>query len=197
MPLKDQIKNFTRKLVENKPGADALADMVHRGKVTTVLFDNDGIVPNHPQWPLIVHRRSVRFRGGFDPATIIDTLFASNGWGRSWRDTIYNFVHYHSQTHEVLGVARGDAVVEFGGIKGKRLKVRAGDIVVLPAGTGHRLIKASRNFLVVGAYPPSGTYDECTDTRDLPEAKKRIAKVKRPPRDPVHGKQAGIALLWR
>ena len=141
--------------------------------------------------------RKRAIRGGFDPATIIDTLFASNGWGRSWRDTIYNFVHYHSQTHEVLGVARGDAVVEFGGIKGKRLKVRAGDIAVLPAGTGHRLIKASRNFLVVGAYPLSGTYDECTDTRDPLEAKKRIAKVKRPPRDPVHGKPAGIPLLWR
>ena len=182
MPLKDQIKNFTRKLVENKPGADALADTVRRGKVTSVFFES--IVPNHPRWPLIVHRASVRFRGSFDPATIIDTLSASNGWGHSWRDTIYNFVHYHSQTHEVLGVARGDAVVEFGGIKGKRLKVRAGDIVVLPAGTGHRLIKASRNFLVVGA-------------RALREAKKRIAKVKRPPRDPVHGKLAGIPLLWR
>ena len=90
MPLKDQIKNFTRKLVETKPGADALADMVHHGKVTSIFFENDGIVPNHPRWPLIVHRASVRFRGDFDPATIIDTLFASNGWGRSWRDTIYN-----------------------------------------------------------------------------------------------------------
>jgi len=78
MPLKDQIKNFTRKLVENKPGADALADMVHLGKVTDIFFEDDGIVPNHPRWPLIVHRASVHFRGGFDPATIIDTLFASN-----------------------------------------------------------------------------------------------------------------------
>jgi uncharacterized protein YjlB len=190
MPLKDQIKNFTRKLVENKPGAVALADMVHRGKVATVLFDNDGIVPNHPRWPLIIHRRSVRFRGGFDPATIIDTLFASNGWGRSWRDTIYNFVHYHSQTHEVLGVARGDAVAEFGGIKGKRLKVGAGDIVVLRASPDQGEPELSSR----GRLPAIG---HCTDTRDLREAMKRIAKVKRPPRDPVHGKQAGIALLWR
>ena len=79
MPLKDQIKNFTRKLVENKPDADALADMVHHGKVTSIFFENDGIVPNHPKWPLIVHRASVRFRGGFDPATIIDTLHRTGG----------------------------------------------------------------------------------------------------------------------
>ena len=64
-------------------------------------------------------------------------------------------------------MARGTAVVEFGGVKGRRLSLRAGDIAILPAGTGHRLIKASQNFLVVGAYPQSGTYDECTDSREI------------------------------
>ena len=197
MPIKDQVKNLARKLVEKKPSSEALATMVRPGAAKAFFFKEDGIVPNHPRWPLIVHRSAVRFTRGFDPATIIDSLFESNGWGRSWRDSIYDFIHYHSQTHEALGVARGHAVVEFGGIKGKRLKLAAGDIAILPAGTGHRLIEASRNFLVVGAYPPAGTYDECTDTRDLPEAKKRIAKVRKPSRDPVHGRQAGTASLWK
>jgi len=75
--------------------------------------------------------------------------------------------------------------------------VRAGDVAVLPAGTGHRLIDASRNFLVVGAYPPEETYDECTGTRDLAEARKRIARVKKPPCDPVQSKKGGIAMLWK
>jgi uncharacterized protein YjlB len=133
----------------------------------------------------------------YDPATIIDTLFESNGWGRSWRDTVYDFVHYHSQIHEVMGVARGSAKIECGGVKGRVLKVKAGDVLVLPAGTGHRLIEASRNFLVVGAYPKDGTYDECTDTRERPDAIKRIARVRRPDRDPVYGVKGHLMRLWR
>ena len=110
---------------------------------------------------------------------------------------IDDFVHYHSQVHEVLGVARGAAKVEYGGVKGRVLTLKAGDVAVLPAGTGHRLIEASRNFLVVGAYPKDGTYDECTDTRERPDAIKRIAKVPRPAKDPVYGQSGPLAQQWR
>jgi len=77
------------------------------------------------------------------------------------------------------------------------LKVDEGDIAILPAGTGHRLVKASRNFLVVGAYPEDGTYDECTDSRDRHDAIKRIAKVKRPRSDPLFGADGPLLRLWK
>src|ERR1700749_3131913 len=48
-----------------------------------------------------------------------------------------------------------------------------------PRRHGTRLIK-SRNFLVIGAYPTNGGYDECTDTRGRVDAAKRIAKVRKP-----------------
>jgi len=201
MPLKDQIKNLTRKLVEDKPDEAALGRMVRRmvrkSTVTRLHFRDDGIIPNHPHWPLLVYRRAVTLARGYDPAASIDALFSANGWGRSWRDSIYDFLHYHSQIHEVLGVAKGHAIVEFGGIKGKRIMVRVGDIAILPAGTGHRLIEASKDLLIVGAYPADGTYDECTDTRDAVEARKRIAKTKRPKSDPVHGKRGGLLEAWK
>ena len=197
MPIKDQVKNYARKLVEDRPTAAELGRLVRARKGVTQHFADDGIVPNNKRWPLIVYRSAVRFPGGFDPGTIMDALFEANGWGRSWRDTIYDFVHYHSQVHEVLGVARGSATVEFGGIKGRRLRLKAGDIAILPAGTGHRLIDASRNFLVVGAYPRTGTYDECTDTRDREMAAKNIGKVGKPQSDPVYGKKGGLVELWR
>ena len=96
-----------------------------------------------------------------------------------------------------MGVARGTATLEFGGVKGRKVRLKAGDVAILPAGTGHRLIEASRSFLVVGAYPDDGTYDECTDTRDRTEAAKRIAKTRRPDVDPVFGKNGPLSRLWR
>ncbi len=197
MPFKDQVKNIVRKNIESRPSANSLQRSVLSRKPLTMRFKDDGIVPNHPHWPLIVYRRAIDFTDKrVDSAAVVDAIFELNGWGRSWRDSVYDFVHYHSKIHEVLGVAKGHAQVEFGGIKGRRLQLRAGDVAVLPAGTGHRLIDASRDFLVVGAYPHDGTYNECTDTRDRPEAIRTIVKVPRPKRDPVYGKASGLAKLW-
>lgn len=196
MPLKDQIKNYAKKLVEDRPEPALLRGMIRTRKPTAIMFADDGIVPNNPRFPLLIYRSAIIGERRFDLATVIEALFEVNGWRRSWRDTVYDFVHYHFQIHEVLGVARGDAKIECGGVKGRIIAVKAGDVVVLPAGTGHRLIEASTNFLVVGAYPEHGTYDECTDTRDRPDAIKRISKVRKPVKDPVYGSSGPLNRLW-
>lgn len=198
MPVKDQIKNFAKKLVEDHPDAATLRTLVRARKPAAIRFSDDGIVPNNPRFPVLLYRGAVNLKTrSFAPEVIIDTLFDSHGWARSWRDTVYDFVHYHSQIHEVMGVARGTARIECGGIKGRILSVKAGDVLVLPAGTGHRLIDSSREFLVVGAYPQDGTYDECTDMRERPDAVKRIAKVRKPKTDPVLGSGGPLLLSWR
>ncbi|MCK1619821.1 cupin [Bradyrhizobium sp. 159] len=198
MPVKDQIKNLAKKLVEEHPDAATLRALVRARKPVAIHFRDDGVVPNNPHFPLLHYRGAVNLKPRrFAPEVIIDTLFDANGWGRSWRDTVYDFVHYHSQVHEVMGVARGTAKIECGGIKGRVLRVKAGDVLVLPAGIGHRLIEASRDFLVVGAYPRDGTYDECTDTRERPDAIKRITKVRRPKTDPVLGRNGPLRKSWR
>ena len=196
MPLKDQLENYARKLVEKRPAPRDVQQRVRVRKPRTKRFRDDGIVPNHPRWPMLLYRNALQLPAR-DPARLVDVLFEQNGWGRSWRDTIYDFVHYHSQVHEVLGVAKGRAVVECGGVKGSRVKLRAGDVIILPAGTGHRLISASKDFLVVGAYPPEGTYDECTDTRERETAAARIAKVRKPKTDPVYGRTGPLVRTWR
>ncbi|HKG74726.1 MAG TPA: cupin, partial [Aestuariivirgaceae bacterium] len=58
-------------------------------------------------------------------------------------------------------------------------------------------ISASEDFLVVGAYPPSGTYDLCTSSEDHVRAVKTISKVGRPRKDPVLGGRGPLLTLWK
>ncbi len=133
-----------------------------------------------------------------DPAAVFEDLFEANGWKDSWRNGIYDFLHYHSSTHEVLGVARGHAQVRFGGDGGKIVQLRAGDVVILPAGTGHQRISASRDLLVVGAYPPSGTYDECQGSgEEHARALESIPRVPLPDQDPVYGPHGPLFDSWK
>ena len=74
------------------------------------------------------------------------------GWGDAWRDGVYDYLHFHSRIHEVMGVCRGTAAMQFGGKRGHKLRVKKGDVIVLPAGTGHQCLSSSKDFLVVGAY---------------------------------------------
>lgn len=197
MPIIDQVKTIARRLMETRPSADDLRDRLRHRKPITRLFGDDGTIPNHPRWPLVLYRVPlVLDASDGDPAAVLDALFAENGWGRSWRNGIYDFTHYHSQVHEVLGLARGSAEVEFGGPRGRVYALKPGDVAILPAGTGHRLVTASEDLLVVGAYPEQGKYDEVTDSRQRLSSRERIAQCPRPDRDPVYGEAAGICLLW-
>jgi uncharacterized protein YjlB len=93
---------------------------------------DDGDIPNNPNLPLILRK------GAVTPGEeAIRKLFRTNGWSGSWVNGIYDFHHYHSTAHEVLGIAKGEADVQFGGRHGLVLKVAAGDVVVIPAGVGH------------------------------------------------------------
>jgi uncharacterized protein YjlB len=198
MTTLETIKTIAEKVTGiGRPKRDDLQSLVRPRSAMTVRFKDDGIVPNHPRWPLIVYRSAVQLRDDLDPAAIIEDVFRRNGWGRSWRNGVYDYVHYHSRIHEVLGVARGTATVQFGGQRGRRLKLRAGDVAILPAGTGHRCINASSDFLVVGAYPPTGSYDECTTSDDHKRAVKTIRRVPRPRRDPVYGTRGPLVSVWK
>ena len=102
------------------------------------------------------------------------------------------------EIHEVLGIAVGTATVRLGGNKGRILKIEAGDALIIPAGTGHQSLNASRCFLAVGAYPPSGTYDECGPTAEEHErGVKSVRRVGRPRKDPVFGKNGPLLAIWK
>ncbi|MGE3866759.1 MAG: cupin, partial [Hyphomonadaceae bacterium] len=123
------------------------ASLVRPRKPNLFAFADDGETPNNPRCPLILYRSPVRLPEDADPAAVFETLFAAIGWKDSWRDGYYPYAHFHSHIHEALGVARGSAVVQFGGEKGRRIAVKAGDVVVLPAGVGHEGLEQSRDLL--------------------------------------------------
>jgi uncharacterized protein YjlB len=164
----------------------------------TFLFTDDGNVPNNPTLPALIYKGAVDITG--DAAAAIEDLFARNGWGHGqWRNGIYPFVHYHSMIHEALGIAQGRARVQLGGPGGETFDLVPGDVAVLPAGTGHQRLSGSSDLLVIGAYPPEGTYNLCRgdNPADRDKALATIPKVPRPASDPVLGTNGGVPELWR
>ena len=164
----------------------------------TYRFADDGRIPNNPALPLVLYRGGVDLAGSPDPEKLIEKTFAGNGWGGLWRNGVYPYVHYHSMIHEAMGVARGRARVRFGGENGREIDIAAGDVVILPAGTGHQRLTQSADLMVIGAYPPSGEYNLCRGSEaEHAEALASIPKVPQPITDPVFGAQGPLMALWR
>jgi uncharacterized protein YjlB len=155
----------------------------------TYTFDDDGGIPNS-SLPVLIYPRALERSAG---AAAYETLFAEHGWLGAWRDGIFSFHHFHSTAHEVLGLAAGRAEVILGGAEGRRFELGAGDVVVLPAGTGHCNVGSSPDLLVVGAYPNGMRWDlRRGDPSEHDEVLANIARVPLPARDPVQGGQ----ILW-
>jgi len=161
-------------------------------------FTDDGRIPNNPTLPFVLYRGGIDLAGTPDPEDVIEKTFAANGWGNMWRNGIYPYPHYHSMIHEAMAVARGRATVRFGGKHGEDIEVASGDVVILPAGTGHQCLKQTPTLVVIGAYPASGTYNLCRGSKtDHVKALVSVPQVPQPAADPVFGPHGPLLALWR
>lgn len=129
--------------------------------------------------------------------TIIQEIFAKNGWSNSWKNGIYDFHHYHSITHECMAVSSGWAMVIIGGPGGRRIRLERGDLIILPAGVAHKCSRKGSAFQCVGAYPQGKDYDIILGkAANLEKALKNIKKLGLPQKDPLQGKHGFLKSYW-
>ena len=166
-------------------------------QVLTFLFQDAGGIPNNPRLPALVIKRAAAPSRG-DLATWFESEWPKHGWRAAWRWGVYDFPHYHSTAHEVLGVYRGHATLRLGDSAGVTVVAEKGDLLILPAGTGHQNLGASSDFHLVGGYPEGQSADLLRGHKDeRPAADERIARVPLPAEDPLHGKKGPLVTHWQ
>ena len=167
-------------------------------EVLAFSFKDAGGIPNHPRLPALVLKRAAP--AASDPEELArwyEAEWPKHGWRAAWRWGVYDFPHYHSTAHEVLGVYRGHATIRLGGAVGVTIVAEKGDVLILPAGTGHQNLGASADFHVVGGYPKGQSADLLRgENGERPAADERIARVTLPSGDPLGGLDGPLARYW-
>ena len=159
-------------------------------------IEENGNFPNNPNLPLMIYKGAFLIHPD-ETEEAIKKVFAQNGYTNAWVDGIFDYQHYHSNTHEVMGVFSGKAEVQFGGVHGVCIELDKGDVVVIPAGVAHMKLHASEDFMVIGAYPNGAEYNiKYGKADERPEADEDIAKVKSPDNDPVYGSKGHLFECW-
>jgi uncharacterized protein YjlB len=118
------------------------------------------------------------------------TRFKENGWTGIWTDTIYDYTHFHANAHEVLGIAKGKVSLRLGGEEGSLFRLKAGDMVVIPAGVGHRRVGPDEGLKVIGAYPRGQSH------YNIKRKGRTIPKVALPATDPFYGSDGPLIRIW-
>lgn len=153
---------------------------------TIPLHRPSGGVPNHPGLPVVLRRGALP--EGARTRQDVERRAAPRGWRGFWEGGVYGFHHFHADTHEALAVLDGRARIELGGPEGAVVELRGGDLVVIPAGVGHRCVEADEAFAVVGCYPDGRAPDlELPTSLSETEAAARVAQVAPWPVDPLDG----------
>ncbi len=149
--------------------------------VRAELLTDNGRIPNHPEFPVLIYRKSIRgmSRGA---AKLVERTFSTNWWFYAWRSGVYD----------------GEASIQLGGEPGIKVDVSPGDVLIIPAGVGHRNLGSTDDFAVVGAYPRGQRWDLCYGE----EAERigivdRIARVPYSETDPVYGEEGPLKTYWK
>jgi uncharacterized protein YjlB len=157
---------------------------------------DNGIFPNSI-FPVLHYQKVLNLPPLF-PAAAIKRIFKKNNWTNNWKYGVYTYNHYHSTTHEVIGVCQGKAVLQLGGDNGTRVTIEKGDVLVIPAGVAHKNLGKEKDVICVGGYPDGRDYDmNYGRPEERPQADRNIRALPLPESDPVFGSEGGLIELWK
>lgn len=160
------------------------------------LIPEDGEFPNNGLMPLLVYQKVLHIYGKAEKEVI--DLFETNDWANAWVNGVYDYHHYHSLAHEVLGVIKGSARIQFGGPSGIGILLEKGDAIIIPAGVAHKAIEVFDDFTCIGAYPGGQSPDILTGKPGEKEmAIQKIKEVELPIADPVYGTDGPLLVNWK
>jgi uncharacterized protein YjlB len=156
---------------------------------------DNGLFPNS-RYPVLLYKNAMDLPYLF-AAAYVKSLFDKNNWSNAWKSGIFTYNHYHSITHEVMGVYEGSTRLLLGGDNGHQVKIEKGDVLVIPAGVAHRNLGKENQVKCVGAYPDGRPYDmNYGRPEERPQTDKNISQIPIPSKDPLWGLEDGIPLIW-
>lgn len=167
--------------------------------VEALNLTDDGCVPNHPHYPLLIYHKAFLEVGAPSSTQNVISTFKANGWQGAWVNGIFPYHHYHACAHEVLANVGDPVTVQFGGASGPVLTFETGMAVVIPAGGGHCRVSSPANLKIVGAYPrgqENWDLKRAESPADYAVAKAEIAQVACPERDPIAGVTGPLLEYW-
>lgn len=157
----------------------------------------NGSFPNHAELPVLHYIGVINTRIWL-LGWRVKRLFARNGWTNNWKAGIFEYDHYHSNTHEAMAVIKGKTTLLLGGKGGKKLEVSAGDVVVIPAGVAHCNLGKENKVVCIGGYPQGKDFDmKYGHPGERPQADENIKDLGLPQRDPVFGLAGGLMKIWK
>ena len=164
-------------------------------KAQQFFVKDDGAFPNN-SLPIVLYPKVLKLPRLFT-GLAIRRLFQKNDWGNNWQQGIYTYHHYHSITHEVLGICRRETLLLLGGEQGTTVFIEEGDVLVIPAGVAHMNLGKEKDVICVGGYPNGRDYDMNYGKQgERPGADENIGSVSLPQTDPVFGKKGGLLKIW-
>jgi uncharacterized protein YjlB len=166
---------------------------MNKEDVITFYFENDGDIPNNIL-PVIIYKNALQYLTDKN----FESTFSQNRWANNWQDIILTEDHFHSNTHEVLGLKSGQASLMLGGRRGEIVNVEQGDVIILPAGVGHFSVDNSTDYQFVGGYPNGADWNLKFSLKKENSASilAEIANIPLPEKDPIFGENGPLFEFW-